>query len=230
MKLSELIIMARLVVPGMKSNRVDDPTLTLLLNEGAADIAMLTQCLQTNSKFNVVAEQQQYNLTSVLTRYIGVTESGLYWNQGTESTPNWRQLYPRTVKWLDENRANWRGESSSSPIYYAIEGDTLIISPKPATALTNGFWMHYAQKPVSMTSNDHYPFGNVTEISRLSTLSWSLMDFMSWRGNMIINEKDEDTKGYQQYMNNVSIRMATINKRLDVSSCRETKFAGVKVV
>src|SRR3990172_4144663 len=110
MTLDNLKILARAYVPGAKVNVISDSILELLLNAGAVEVAALTVCLKTNKKFDIEADKSEYNLSSVLGDFLVMDDPGVYWYNGS----SWKQLHPKTIKWLDENRPNWRDQTSGS--------------------------------------------------------------------------------------------------------------------
>ena len=228
MKFSELKRLARLYSPGAKTNKISNATLELLLNEGAARVAVMSKCLKTNEKFTVTAETQSYDLSSVVTRFAAMDTPGLLWNAGDADDTDWDYLDPITIKWLDKNRSSWRDEDSGSPIYYAQEGDNLIIVPTPDTTLANGFWLYYAQKPKPMTSDDHYPFGYDTEISRLSIFADAVIKFFTWKSMEALAKRDQTDlwKAEQDFYREVAQKTVLLNRRPDVSHYRRTKFQG----
>ena len=115
MNLGNLKTLARVFVPQLKSNTAGDTIIELILNQGALDVALRTQCLRTNEKFTVTADDYDYNLTSVLTRYLVPTESGLLWNAGDGTTTNWKQLDPKSIEYWDREAPNWRDADSGTP-------------------------------------------------------------------------------------------------------------------
>jgi len=221
--------LGRLMVPGAKVNRIPDSLLELILNEGAIDVAHRSLCLSSNSKVNIVADQQQYNLSSALTRYLNITEAGVLWNAGDATNTDWRRLKPKTLKWLDEKYSNWRDQDSGTPQYYAIENDTMFIVPAPSASLSDGLWVHYGQKPVAMDSDEKYPFGHDSEISRLSVLSWSILDYWVWKANTIVDKDYDESKGEQDYIKGVESKMKLVNRNRDMAVDRHTKMQGKKV-
>ena len=98
MTLSELRSLLRLYVPHALTSVITDIQLNLILNEGVNDIASRTLCLPADTKFNAVADQQDYDLSSVVSRFLVIDKEGLFWTNGTR----YKQLLPKTMKWLDE--------------------------------------------------------------------------------------------------------------------------------
>src|SRR3990167_3111195 len=112
-----------------------------MIQIAANEIAAMTLCLPKNAKFNAVAGSTgpgEYSLSTIDSEFVRIADSGLYWNAGTVASPQWKQLDAVTLKWLDENRRNWRDVDADDPQVFYQDGDTLGISPAPADALTNG--------------------------------------------------------------------------------------------
>ena len=216
MNLGNLKTMSRARVPGAKATTIPEAVLTLILNQGKDELCSITRCLPENSKFDVVAEQAEYDLTSSLTRFIMPQESGCWWNAGDGTTTNWQKLDAVTIKWLDENKPSWRDSSSGSPLYYYIEGDKLNIHPKPSTALTNGLWMYYFQKSEDMSNDAHFPFGGANEISRLAILSEAILLYWEMRANFMLNEEELALRARDTYIRERSEKLMLLNVRPDL--------------
>ena len=220
MNLENLRTMTRLVVPGAKNNVIDDTGLTLILNQGAIDIALQSICLPVNSTFGVVAEQREYNLSSVVSDYLVPDKPGLYWYDGS----NWLQLKPRTLKYFDEHYPFWRDADSGDPQMYSIDNNTLTVYPKPDTTLANGFWLYYGRKPQTMTAPSHYPFGFGSEITRLAPLSECIIAYAEWPLVKALG-KDEDVvvAKEQAYKKSLAEKTILINQRPDLKADKKTK-------
>jgi len=158
MNRGQLKTLSRLYVRGAKENRITATTHELILQEATDDIATKLLPLRQSAKFDVEENKWEYDLsnsTETVDRFLAIAESGLWWNQGTEDSPNWKKLDPAEIDWLDINRPTWRNLETGNPMYYAIDGDKLIIVPVPSADLTNGFWLWFGEAPVRMTSDDH---------------------------------------------------------------------------
>jgi len=227
MTLDNLKILARAYVPGAKTNVVSDTVVELILNNGAVEVAALTICLKTNKKFNVVADQREYLLSSVLGDFLVMDDPGVWWNDGT----SWKQLHPKTMKWLDENRMNWRNEASGDPMYYYQENDTIGFHPKPDTTLTEGFHIYYGRKPVLMTAAEHYAFEGITEITHLSILDEAILYYFKWKVQPALNKDSADDFRRNEYAfkTEVALKKAMLARRPDMSASRYTQMQGAKV-
>ena len=156
---------------------------------GALDITKKTLCLRANKQFNVVAGQGQYDLNSVLGNYLTPDKSGLFWNNGTQFT----EIYPRTLKWLDNFYPNWRSLSQGNPQFYSIDENILTVVLTPNTSLTNGFWFYYTPMSTDMVNATDYPFvGSANEILRLRIFDESLEAYARWKISPILNKDQQD--------------------------------------
>lgn len=211
MNFEKLIKLSKLLVPGGKSSRINNDDRATLLNHAKDVVCTDLKCLPVNETFGVVAEQQTYNLSANLTRYICPDAPGLWWYNGS----NWKRLYPRTLEWLDENQGNWRDADSGDPRYYSIDGDEITVFPKPDTTLSDGFKMYFFQSSADMNVDGDYPFGGNAEISRLKKASeLILFKFQELAGD-IIGQEDISNKGITKYDNRIEQVKGDLNYRPD---------------
>jgi hypothetical protein len=218
---SNLRLLARAMIPGAKIQVIPDDVMDILLDEGVKDIASYTLCLKSNKKFDVVANQAEYNLSVEISDYLAVDKSGLWWNNGTTFKP----VNPRTLKWLDINVPNWRNRSSGSPLNYSIDADILTVSPPPETALTDGFWLYYGKKPTPMTENDHYPFsGSTTEFTHLSIFDFAIILFVKMRLEPMLNKNADANLSRQEYLQEREEKKNLFYRRKDISSDNDTRM------
>lgn len=223
MTLSELRSLLRLYVPHALTSVITDIQLNLILNEGVNDIASRTLCLPADTKFNAVADQQDYDLSSVVSRFLVIDKEGLFWTNGTR----YKQLLPKTMKWLDENRPNWRDEGSGEPLYYLKRGSTLKVIPEPDTSTSDGFWLYFGQGAVTMTNDTHYPFsGSTTEITRLSIFDEAIILYGQWKILRAMGKKDEALSGRQEYLAEVIDQMTMTGRQRDIASAKDTRLQG----
>lgn len=230
MNLGNLRSLARAQVPTAKKSLVSPDLLRLILNNGKDDVASKTICLNANQKFNIVAVASgiaEYNLSTVVERFLVMDRPGLFYLDGT----NYKQLYPRTIKWLDENRPHWRTEGPGTPRYYYQNGNILGLVPAPSTAVTSGGWLYFGQKPPDMTADGNFPFGGGSEIIRLVPLHYAILSYARWQLTYIVNKgMDNYRLGERQYLAEVEIRKGEIGRRLDISADESTKLQGGFVV
>src|SRR3990167_5601363 len=151
---------ARLIVPQLKPNVAPDPDVEELLNEGALEVARLTGCLKGNIKFASVADQKEYDVSTIS----GIQDDFLELDKPrilyrSSATANYLPLTPKTRKWLDEHVPNWLNNDSGTPLYYFEEDQKIIFDTAPDTAVSDAFWVFYIKQPPVMTQPAHFPFG-----------------------------------------------------------------------
>lgn len=225
MNLGNLRTMTRVVVPGAKLNVISNAVLDLMLNNGAIDVATYSACLQENTKFDVVANQSEYNLSSVVSRFLVIAKEGLWYRDS--ATDNYKRLYPRTMKWLNENRPYWRDEDAGVPQYYYQDGNNLGLVPAPDGAVDEGLWLYFGQKPQAMNSTIHWPFGYGAEITRLAPLSECIVAYAEWKLVKALNAGQDAYKAKETaYKTSLAEKISLISRRSDISSDKKTKYGG----
>ncbi len=232
MTLNDFRTLIRAYVPGAKIKVVGNTLLTLLINKAVDDVNTFGMLLREDAKFNVKAEQMDYDIrTEVVDDFSTMDKPGIWWNAGTADSPNWTQLDPVTEKWLDRFHTNWRDESSSDPRYYVVKTGKVIIFPKPKTTLTSGFWIYYTKAAVNMTLGTHYPFtGSTDELTYLRDMDDPIIDYVRWKlsrplGKLAAGVVTE--KGYEAIRLE---KLELINSRVDISSHRNARMRGPKIV
>ena len=225
MKYSELKSLARAYVPQATAEQIDDTSLTLLLRQGALDVAARLFCLKTDQKFSSTADGVKYVLSSVLTRYLAIEKSGIWFLNGSQ----YYQLYPKTIDWLDKNRVNWRNEASGSPLYYAFDADELIVSPPPSATTSLAFWAYFSQIPPTPDTDDWYPFGGETEIPRLAPLSECILYYYKWKALGVLGKPNEMDAFKPIYLAELLEKRMFLDTRKDVSTSDFTKIQGRKI-
>jgi hypothetical protein len=215
MNLTNLLVFTRAMIPGAKVDVIDDPTVTIVLNLAAVDIAATLQCLKGNKKFNVTAGIGEYVLSTVIPDYLCVDKPGLWWYNGVR----WTKIFPRTLKWLDDNFPNWRDMDSGTPRYYSIDGDILTVVPKPLTAVVDGFWLYYGKKPIDMAGGDTFPFtGSAVEMPHLSIFDFALMYYAKWKLDPILNKDADANLSMQEYLREREEKRIVFYRRADISA------------
>lgn len=223
--------MCRASIPGCKTDVVSDTILDLLLNEAAKDIVSFTKCLPTNKKFSAVATQgdlaSPYVISTVIGDYLMPDKGGLWWNQGTVAAPDYKQLYPRTIAWLDRNRPNWRDISDGSPEDYAIDGNNIIVVPAPVSSLSNAFWLFYIKTSTNMTATTHYPYtGSTTELTHLSIFDLALVKFVAWQVYPMINKTGDSNLSLQEYLKLRQEKTSLLKRRPDIGNSPDAALKG----
>lgn len=227
MNFLELQNMARTYVPGAKASVLDPDILKTMLNRGALDVCSYTGCLKKNEKFTVTAEVQEYSITSKFSKYLNIDKKGIWVYDGTQ----WKQMIPKTVKWLDENEPAWRNAASDLPMYYYIEGDNIGFHPMPETTRDLGAWIYYTRRHTQMSDDGHYPFhaenDQTTEIPWLSILDDSILEYVEWKLYKPVSKETVEVDDKQKvYYINLDQRMKQINNRPDISMSHDNRAVG----
>ena len=231
MNLGELKQMVRASVPNAVSSKVGNEVLEIVINQSAIVIAGVTMCLPKNTTFNIVAETADYNLSTIASDYLGIDKSGVHWYDSTQ----WMKLYPRNLKFMDENHSRWRDDDSADPKRFFLRGNILTLHPKPDTSGTDYGWLYYYAKGSKMTLNTHYPFHitdtQTTAIPHLVVLSDTIIKYgIVYLYRMLRNElkigEDTIVLAENEYKKDLVEKRGLIQKNLAMFYDSENKMRG----
>lgn len=230
MKFGNLKTLARAYIPGAKSSAVTPATMDIVLNEGALDVAFRLKCLKAFDYFDSVANAESYDLSEIFDDFLAVDDPGVWWLSGTQ----YQEIFPHTIKSMDNKFKNWRGDSSSEPERYIIHGNNLFIPHPIVTADTSdAFLIYYAKRPAVMTSDEHFPFpidGNQSnERSDLAILSDCILLYAEWKILKILSERQDAYEKKNEYLEDLVMKGQLLGLRPDISSHDLTKFSGPKI-
>lgn len=219
--------------PGVKLSTAPPGVVNNAIQVAANEVASRTLSLPKNKKFNALAfsgiGSGEYNLSDIDSEFVQIAASGLYWNQGTVASPDWKQLWPITIKWLDENRRNWRSEPADSPQQFYQDGDTLGVYPAPVDDLSEGFWLYYALKAFTMTNDDHYPFYGTSEIARLSILDEAITKRFKMLSLGSADKIDMNLRNEKAYEREIVKVNGILRTNRAVLNSRYNRFQGRKI-
>lgn len=227
MTYTEIKSLARAYVPQATVEAIDNTNLSLLLRQGALDVAMRLFCLKTDQKFASVADQRKYVLSSSLTRFLAIEKSGIWWSE--DGSTDYLPLIPVTMEWLDKNRQNWRTEASGNPLYYAFDADEIMFSPPPAASTAAAFWAFFSQIPPTPANDDQYPFGGAVEIPRLAPLSECILYYYKWKALGILGKSNEMDAFKPSYIAEVAEKGKFLNIRKDLNNSDYVKYQGKRI-
>lgn len=228
----ELINYAAWITPSPKISQAPDGVVNNCIQIAANEVAARTLCLPKNQKFNAVAGTTgvgEYSLSTIDSEFIQIAPSGLYWNAGTVATPDYKQLDPVTIKWLDENRRNWRSQSAGDPQVFYQNGDTLAVFPAPGSNLTNGFWLYYGLKAYTMAANGDYPFYGTSQIARLSILDRAICLHFKMQALGAADKRDDFRIVEGDYEREIAKVKGILMTNRAVLNSRYNRFQGRKV-
>lgn len=190
---SDLRTIFRLYTPEVNSTDVlSDANLNTLLNLAAQTFVNLTDCLPTDNTFNAVTNQQDYNISSVLTDFGKIRKEGI-WFYNKVST-KWKQLDSATIAYLNKTYPSWLNAAAGLPLRYYIEGDRIGLDPKPSStyAGTNYVKVFYYKRSADMSADTHYPFsGSTTEYPHLADYEEVLFDWVKYRVKQIAGKNGD---------------------------------------
>lgn len=225
--LSTLESLVRLAVPGANLAVIDSPSLWVYINKGVDDVNQRLKILRVNTKFDIVAAQQEYNISDVVPDFVCMDDSGIYWNAGTAASPSWQQLLPKDRKWLDENVYSWRNYIAGTPIYYYQENDILGFVAAPSTAVAQGFWIYFIEKATAMTNGNQYPFtGTVTLTSSFDCLDDGIVAYCQWKLKALLGSKAEGVMDQSEYLAEIDKVDEIYSRRPDMNASRYFKMQG----
>ena len=223
MTLAQLKQISRSKIPGCTTQAVSHALLTLILNNACDDIAAFTVCLPANKTFDVVADQEEYPLSSNIGDFLTMDKDGLWWYDGSQ----WMQVDARTREWLNKNRPTWRDLDSDDPQDYSVEGDTLLVSPPPNTDLTDGFKLYYGKTPTYMVGEGTFPFsGSTTELTHLRPYDPVIIKFADWNLAEMLNKGVKPDVVMQEYYAMRQDVFDKCSKRRDISASGAGIFRG----
>jgi hypothetical protein len=223
---------AAFLTPQVKFSTAPGDTVNNMVQMAADEIAARTLCLPKDTKFNAVAGSTgvgEYSLSTIDSEFVQIADSGLYWNAGTVASPDYTQLDPVTLKWLDENRRKWREEPAGDPQVFYQDGDTLGVFPAPADDLTDGFWLYYGTKAFTMINDDHYPFYGTSEIGRLTILDRAIALHLKIQVLSAADKVDSYRQAEKQYEGEISKVKGILMTNRAVLNSRYNRFQGRKI-
>lgn len=227
MTLDNFRTIIRAFVPAAKIAVIPNILLDVLINQAVADVNIRTAAYRGGAKFNVVAEQRNYSLSTVLPEFLAFANGGLWWNAGSASSPAWRKLDPLKRESLNSQFPQWMNEDSNSPLRYVHEGDNLQVDPMPNTSLDSGFWSFHVKKAVAMTDAAHYPFsGSSVEIAALKVLDDPIVDYVRWKLKHPLGDQQEGIISEKDYDKSVAEKAQLLYRRLDISSHPGARWRG----
>jgi len=230
MTLLDFRTLIRLAVPSAKTSVITDATLDVLINKGVDEVNFYVGAYQSNEKFNVTADTDEYSLASLLSSFVRIDSSGLWWNSGTAGTPVWNKLDPITRHALDIHYPTWRQDSSGDPLRYLIESDTITLHPTPDTTLASGLWAHFIQEATAMTLSTHYPFtGSTTEYLPFKVLDDAIMDYVRWKLSSPLGNDQKGVLTQQEFKTNLAERAILLKERLDLTASPDNRMRGPSI-
>lgn len=155
------------------------------INDGQKEFVRLTKCLEgKTTTFNSVASQMEYDLNSLVTDFLIVSDDG---GVAYNNDP----LDPRDIEWLDKYNDGWRSAAAGTPEYFYMRQLVYLgIVPKPSSAVTNGIKIYYVPKPTTLSDDADVPFFG---LNALEDYHEACSDYAAWKGLELRRRYDEAT-------------------------------------
>lgn len=212
-------------IPTLKQKVADDVLVTLLINKGVQEINARAKILKTSKAFDVVANQKEYIISTVIGDFVCPDKPGLWWDAGDGTTSDWQKIDPATLQSLDEDRPKWRDLGSDDPQEYSIDGDIITVIPPPDTSLTGGFKLYYIKKATDMSADAHYPFtGSSVEMTQTDIFDDVIVKFLRWKVEPMLSKENNLDLTEGAYERELEKKIALYNRRPDIAAFAEQRY------
>lgn len=230
MNFGELKNLSRAYVPQAKATAINDATMGQIINAATADVALRVKAIRTYEDFDSVSGVSKYNLSANLTRFMALDDAGVWFDDGA----GFKRLDALTSAKMKNSFPSHMNDEASVPLRYYVLGDDVYLHPGVETGATDKIRVHFIQRPIKMTDSAHYPFhaeGNQSvEVERLEILSESILLYVESRFLKILGNRDESIIKYKEYLEDLTMKISMINGRPDISSDKNSRFQGPKVL
>lgn len=216
MNLGQLKKRCKLAVPNVKTSGIDDDALADLINYACDAANLLAKVYKGYTDFDIVAEKQIYNLSSVAPLYLGSDKRGAYFK---DSNDKWQDVIPKTEAWLRRVNPDYLNSSSTAiPQWYWVDGDELGFQPKPSTAKTSGARIYHLKKASPMSTDGTFPFsGNATELVYLRPLDDAIIAYVKWKLSPSFGKVTDSDLGEREFISECQKAAKQIKRRRDLT-------------
>ena len=210
---------SRVRIPEINStDALSDANFLILLNRVQQEFIKLIEGYPTSTVFASVASQQTYNLRTYVPTYLGVRDLGL-WHQAS-ATASKVQLISTTIADMSRRMPNWRNASAGTPRYVVIDGDDLLVHPKPAAAnaYASGFELYHFAQTTDLSNDSHYLFTGslTTELKFLIPHEDILIDGLKYMVYSMIGKPNESAASGSIFVQRCQQARIDIRKRPDL--------------
>lgn len=199
-------------LPSATVESVSNDDIMTELNIGADECNRYAQIYKGYTEFTSEIGKQVYALSQYVPNYLGIEKSGVWFLVGTSL----KELFPKTKRWLDLNIRNWKDLGSGEPQWYYVDGNDLLLYPKPSTAST--VRIYHLLKATPMDNLNNYPWLNTTtEVTALQPMDKAIIAHARWQLSPAVG-KLEDDPNYSRFLLAVKDAQTQIRRRPDISS------------
>lgn len=200
-------------LPTATVESVPDSVIWAELNQGVDECNRIAQIYKGYTEFTSVAGKQIYPLSTYVPRYLGMSKDGVWYLVGT----SFKELFPKTIRWLDLWIRNWRDLGSAEAQWYWVQGNDLGLYPKPSSATT--VRIYHLLKSIPMDNADNYPWENTAnEIGALQAFDDAIIAYARWKLCIPASKEAMDKDLYAEFMREIVKAKTQVNRRPDMTS------------
>lgn len=210
MTLGDMIDRVRRLIPQATVESFSDVVITQELNFAVDAVNRATQVYAGYTEFESVAEKQIYSLSEYVPNYLGLTKSGVWWEDAGGS---FKYRVAKTIRWLDTYIPNWRDASSGEPFWYWVDGDDLGFYRKFSAVRT--VRVYHLMKSKKMDNKDNYPWKNTTsEVTAFQSLDDAIIAYARWKLLPSVGKDETPEEAY--YKRELKKGMIEVRRRKDL--------------
>jgi hypothetical protein len=223
MQLNEIYRWCEGVVPQADENVIPSVSTTLLskldiLNEGEREWTRVTKCFAKEKKFDCVANNNSYSLTTNIPDFLEMREEGFWHLRSDSSTNTWDRLRPTTMRIIDQKYPTWRVQAASDYVRdYWQDGDYLHTFYTPSTAVTNGFLAYYYATSSQMSATTDYPFTGSVNQTRLEPYHRHIISFYEAKALDMLGYKDDSVRKLSEFYQLAGAAKNDLDSRPDLA-------------
>jgi len=169
--------------PEITTRVISNSVLEAWAEVGELEIATFTRCIRKKISFTSIVDEDSYDLSAQEPLFFDIDEfpgGGIIYNN--------KRLVHTTFAILDEERANWRSQSSGTPYDYVRFNESIMLGRKASSAQT--ILAYLVVRSNAFNSNSAEPFN---EFEHLLPFHYSIVLYLTKRAKGKIG-KDKDVK------------------------------------
>lgn len=191
----EIITRFREENPEITSNVASDITLKSWLIIGNQEIVAKTRMIVASSSFDIVAGTAAYDLNALLSKFFDIDEYPGGGVSIVDTSGKETRLGKTTKAEIDNNKSNWRTESSGTPREYYRRNNFLHLRPVPSSSIVS-INVDYAVIANDFNSDNIEPFN---ELTHLRPFHYSLVLYLKMRAKAKIGKPEDVAMAMNEY-------------------------------
>lgn len=213
MNLGAFVSRIRRQMPSATVESISDAELWSEINLAVDECNRYAQVYKGYTEFSSVVGKQIYPLSQYVPNYNGISKDGCWYLVGTSL----KELFPKTIRWLDLWIRNWKDMTNGEPQWYWVEGNDLGLYPKPATSST--LRIYHLLKATPMDNSNNYPWTNTTsEVMALQPMDGAIVAYVRWKISSAVGQPGQSDPLYSEYLREIKRAQTQIRRRPDIMS------------